>query len=111
MTACASSVLPNQSGNSYDVANLFDGRLDTAWVEGVRGTGLGQSVTLEFPQPRAITTLLLRNGYLKSDRTYSRNARVRRLVISTSRGDGYVTSTTMAGGRGPISAAWAECAG
>lgn len=83
---CVDSVLDPQSGNKYGPGNLFDSRPDTAWVEGVRGNGEGQHLSFEFLAPRDFSTIHLMNGYAKSERTFTRNARVKTLKISGSSG-------------------------
>ncbi|MCA0869684.1 caspase family protein [Seohaeicola saemankumensis] len=83
---CASSELTAQGGNSYGPGNLFDGNPATAWVEGVAGTGEGQALSFDFAAPRTVLRLHLQNGYTKSDRTFTRNARVRDLLVTGSTG-------------------------
>jgi len=83
---CASSVLSSQGGNSYGVSNLLDGNASTAWVEGVKGHGTGQGFVVVFERPTPVTALRLLNGYNKSDRTFSRNSRVRTLLATRSNG-------------------------
>lgn len=83
---CASSVLPPQGSNDYEPANLFDGDPATAWVEGVQGTGPGEAVSWDFAAPADLSYLGLINGYAKSDRTFVRNARIRRVRLTSSTG-------------------------
>lgn len=83
---CVDSVLDPQSGNKYGPANLFDNNSETAWVEGVPGRGEGQRLSFDFANHRDVTTLYLMNGYAKSDRTFTRNSRVRDLKITGSTG-------------------------
>jgi uncharacterized caspase-like protein len=83
---CASSVLSPQSGNRYGAANLVDDKDATAWVEGVEGDGIGESITLEFDRPEAISQITLVNGYAKSPDTYRKNGRVKDLMVRLSNG-------------------------
>lgn len=83
---CASSVLASQGNNSYGPGNLIDDSPATAWVEGVSGTGEGQTLAWEFGTETDIGTLFLINGYAKTDRTFTRNARVARMRVTTSTG-------------------------
>ncbi len=83
---CVDSVLDPQSGNKYGPANLFDDNPETAWVEGVSGKGEGQRLSFDFAGTRDVATLYLMNGYAKSDRTFTRNARIRDLRITGSTG-------------------------
>ena len=83
---CFTSVLPSQGSNSYGPRNVLDGNHRTAWVEGARGQGVGEAFTLIFDDPTVINRWSLRNGYAKSDRTYTRNSRVRELRLTFSNG-------------------------
>lgn len=83
---CTSSVLGDQGKNSYGPENLIDDSPATAWVEGVKGTGEGQTIAWEFGKETDIRTLFLINGYAKSDRAFTRNARVSRLRVTGSTG-------------------------
>ncbi|MEQ8898551.1 MAG: caspase family protein [Roseovarius sp.] len=83
---CTSSVLASQGSNSYGPENLIDDKPETAWVEGVSGTGEGQTLAWEFGADTDINMLYLINGYAKSDRTFTRNARVSSLRVTGSTG-------------------------
>ncbi|WP_050929986.1 NADase-type glycan-binding domain-containing protein [Aestuariivita boseongensis] len=83
---CFSSVLSPQGTNSYGPANAQDGNGSTAWVEGVSGQGIGEGFVVVFSEPVLLSEFSLRNGYTKSDRTFTRNSRVRSLQASTSSG-------------------------
>jgi hypothetical protein len=75
-TYCVSSVLPSQSGNAYGVRNLFDGAGSTAWLPTKQSRGIGQWVTIEFPDRRAVSSILVDNGYQKNDDIFAKNSRV-----------------------------------
>lgn len=85
-TYCASSILAPQAGNRYGPDNLFDGRLETAWVEGKAGDGIGEWVLIETAAPIDIAGVQLLNGYHKNQTVFSRNGRVRGLVLVLSNG-------------------------
>jgi serine/threonine protein kinase len=89
----ATSILPPDvsSGLTYDPSNAVDGDLSTAWSEGVRGNGEGESLTFRFPEPVDLARIDIVNGYAKSPRLFQDNARVRDAVISTESGDLPVT--------------------
>ena len=91
---CASSVLKPGQGNSYRISNLGDGALQTAWVEGVRGHGVGQGILISFEVARTITAIKLVNGYVKSRDIFSKNSRVRELFVTTS--SDYRSTVTLA---------------
>ncbi len=83
---CVSSVLDPQSGNKYGGSNLVDNRLNTAWVEGVSGDGVGEFLSIAFDQEQTVQELSLRNGYNKNRNTYRKNGRVKEVVVRTSTG-------------------------
>jgi len=58
----------------YSVKNVFDGKLDTAWVEGVPGDGEGEFVVVEFENPVAIDGFVLYPGYIKTRKTFVENS-------------------------------------
>lgn len=81
----ATSELP---GN-YKSANLFDGKIDTAWVEGAKGNGIGEWVYIELDAikesvtttPFAIWQIGVVPGYAKSEKTWLENNRVKTAFI------------------------------
>ena len=79
-TLTASSALPSMKDISYTADNAHDFSYKTAWVEGVPGYGIGQSLIYSFPpeNPR-ITTIIVVNGYVKSKKTWDENSRVKTL--------------------------------
>jgi hypothetical protein len=81
---CASSVLAPQYGFTYVPAHLTDGRLDTAWVEGDRGDGLG---TWIVAMPSAtVRGFEIWNGYHKNRSLFVKNSRVHRVDLAMSNG-------------------------
>lgn len=84
---CADSILKASSAGDYGPWNLFDGRPETAWIEGEPDAGVGQLVTLTFAAERQITALRITNGYNKSERLFGRNSRPRMLRLIFASGD------------------------
>lgn len=78
----ASSSLSSSGKYSYQAVNAFDANHDTAWVEGVEGQGIGEYLEYEFAGdcPR-ITTVKIMNGYVKNDRAWQENSRVKKLKM------------------------------
>ena len=79
----ASSYLKSESENiSYKPKNIHDLNFETAWVEGVDGYGIGEYVTYYFRQnsPR-ITDILIANGYVKTEKSFRENSRVKKLKM------------------------------
>ncbi|MCD7971785.1 MAG: Hint domain-containing protein [Candidatus Azobacteroides sp.] len=78
----ASSTLASSGKNTYGVDNLWDDDVRTAWVEGVKGYGVGEYITFAFPEgsPRA-TECQIVTGYSKDEKTWKNNSRVKTLSI------------------------------
>lgn len=98
VTYCASSVLKAQKGNYYTPGMMFDGRRETAWVEGEGSDGLNETVTLHFGSSRKLAGFEIINGYDKDQRTWSNNSRVRTLEATT--GDGKTLTVDLKDVRG-----------
>ena len=81
-TIFATSELKPFNGIAYKASNVHDFSLRTAWVEGVEGYGIGESITCRFPQENPpVTTVMIYNGYMKSDKTWRENSRVKQLKL------------------------------
>ncbi|MBO6508915.1 MAG: caspase family protein [Roseibium sp.] len=83
---CASSVLDPQYGNRYGPGNLVDGKLTTAWVEGVSGNGNGERILINFDRPRLLSGFEIVNGYAKNKDIFFKNARVNTAILRLSDG-------------------------
>lgn len=81
----ASTTLPSQGENDYQVSNLVDLSLGTAWVEGVVGNGLGQSLVYRYDlspgEQRELQALAIHNGYVKSQTAWQNNGRVKAMKL------------------------------
>ena len=99
---CASSVLParvgDRSGRStYEVTNLFDDDLATAWVKARDQPGNGW-ILVDLDRERPVTAIAVANGYQKNATTFRTNFRVRRLRLLSSHGEtGIVTLADSSG--------------
>jgi len=62
--------------------NAHDLSFKTAWIEGVKGYGIGEYIIYHFRQtaPR-ITKIIIANGYVKSHKTWLENSRVKKLKL------------------------------
>ena len=78
----ASSCL-SENGKEYSLKNLRDRRLETPWVEGVPGDGIGEGFTLTFNGGSVDPTLLLMNGYISFDKPYlyEQNNRIKKIKV------------------------------
>ncbi|OGR81035.1 MAG: hypothetical protein A2X32_08820 [Elusimicrobia bacterium GWC2_64_44] len=81
----ASSFLAPAGDTSYDAEKAHDNSLKAAWVEGVPGYGKGQYLEYFFENksPR-LTNVLIYNGYVKSEKTWKENSRVKQLLLSVN---------------------------
>ena len=86
-TVTASSTL-----EGYPLANVLDANKATAWVEGKRGDGIGESIVFEHYKPLELSKIVIFNGYHKSDVLYKANNRVKDLEIRLSSG-GFIKYT------------------
>ncbi|MDR0420293.1 MAG: Hint domain-containing protein [Prevotellaceae bacterium] len=89
----ASSALKPFGNIDYKAQNIHDFNFETAWVEGVKGYGIGESITYRFPywdedisgekmsSDIAVTNVIIFNGYLKSYRAWRDNSRVKQLKL------------------------------
>lgn len=85
LTTIASSTL----GDAYQSANLCDGKAETAWVEGVKGSGIGEWVKINInaevesvtSTPFSILEIGVIPGYAKTKKTWLENNRVKGLTI------------------------------
>ena len=77
-TQTASSELPPFKDINYSPGNAHDLSYKTAWIEGVPGYGIGQSLTYHFrPENPRITKVIVVNGYVKSEKSWNENSRVK----------------------------------
>ena len=71
-------VLEPSGSINYNVRNLCDGNLNTAWVEGSPDSGIGNVIRFYNPCRKAykVKSLSLINGYAKNESTFKENNRV-----------------------------------
>ena len=86
----ASSHLKPQGRNRYDARNIDDGLVNTAWIEGVKGYGIGEVITFTFTRKNFKEAHLEKinfngffviNGYCKDKKTWKENSRVKKIRI------------------------------
>ncbi|MDL2214586.1 hypothetical protein LJC00_00160 [Dysgonomonas sp. OttesenSCG-928-M03] len=66
---------------NYDVRNLLDSDLNTAWVAGKKNSGIGESIELEISNRFNVSGIVLTNGYTKSQKSYTDNNRIKKLRL------------------------------
>jgi serine/threonine protein kinase len=69
---------------TYGPSKLTDGDLDTAWVEGVSGTGVGEWVEFDFAKTVSLSAVSIYSGYGKNTDIYSKNGRATKLEMTFS---------------------------
>jgi hypothetical protein len=85
----SSSYLVPSSGNElkYDPRNLFDGSIQTSWVEGKSNDdGISEWVSIEFENIITLYEVGVINGFASDENTYKSNNRVAGLRIESSSG-------------------------
>lgn len=68
-------------GGEHAPANAYDQDLTTSWAEGKDGTGIGESLTLEFKKPLAIGMVGIFSGAGASPKEFKDANRMRRGVL------------------------------
>jgi hypothetical protein len=78
----ASSALPKSAAGIYAALSANDLSYKTAWVEGKEGDGIGEHLEYFFKNdaPR-ITSIIISNGYVKSESAWKNNNRVKKLKL------------------------------
>lgn len=109
--ATASSQLSDQGKSTYDPSNVvfrtgYNGdMLDTAWAEGVQGTGIGESIELcqmyrgTGEELFTFTEICIVNGYAKTETSWEENGRVK--VFRVYYEDEYLGELTLLDTRQP----------
>ena len=85
--ATASSTLAAQGKHNYDVVNIKDDptrEVQSPWVEGVEGDGIGESITLNVKRPLPLYGILIQPGYYDygNKEPWLKNNRVAALEIT-----------------------------
>jgi len=75
----ASSTL-KEEGISPD--NVFDRNLKTSWAEGAKGTGIDESITMDFSKPVDIAMIGVLHGNFKGKRYWLDNNRLHRAEVT-----------------------------
>ncbi|RJS14751.1 hypothetical protein DRW03_34395 [Corallococcus sp. H22C18031201] len=77
----ASSTLKSKTPGRYAARNAFDGDPTTAWVEGARGPGDGESLAVTFTTPVRLYGFVLWPGYTKTQATFRDNVIPRQVLL------------------------------
>lgn len=74
LRAEATSVLESSSAGTYGPENVLDRNPSTAWVEGVSGLGVGESITLYSEQTQKVHGIKILSGYWKNEDILKKNS-------------------------------------
>ncbi len=79
----ASSTLPPQGKNSYQISRVSDANPFTAWTEGDTEYGVGESITFTWKEfmDGSCTKLVMMNGYQKGQSHMENNSRIRTMDV------------------------------
>ena len=82
-TTYSSSNLKNIGAITYGADNAFDMNVSTAWVEGVKGDGIGEtfSHSIKVGDTHQMASVEIYNGYCKDVTTWRNNNRVKELEM------------------------------
>ena len=87
---CITEVYATSSLSEYDMTHspnrVIDGNTSTAWVEGVKGNGLGESVAFLLDDTYMMSGFEIYTGYQKDSDRYYKNARPKEISVSFSDG-------------------------
>jgi len=86
-TSSASSFLPTDRGGQYQSWMAMDGTIETSWVEGVAGPGIGEWIQFSFPGTVEIHYVNLDVGYDRDDDIFYANNRIKRVIFVFSNGE------------------------
>ena len=75
---------------THSPERIFDGDISTAWVEGVNGQGIGETITIYFDKEYLLSKAVVHAGYQKNSELYEKNSRPKELQISFSDGSSQV---------------------
>ena len=81
----ASSEL-QEAGQDHRATMMRDKNLSTAWVEGVAGTGEGETITLYAESPQKVHGIRIAAGFYKDRDLFEKNGRPTRLRFTFSDG-------------------------
>ncbi|EIE01305.1 MULTISPECIES: NADase-type glycan-binding domain-containing protein [Leptospira] len=77
----------SEGETTYSGNKLFDDFLDP-WCEGTNTEGIGETITLNFPDKKVIDSFLIKNGYAYG-KLFSNNNRVKDIEVEEANGKKY----------------------
>ncbi len=79
-TVSATSSLADEKDITYKAENLKN-HWNDVWSEGVKGSGIGESIVFKLIKPTKLTAISIKNGHHKSDQLYTKNNRVKQMEL------------------------------
>jgi hypothetical protein len=76
-----SSVLQDEEKYTYKPSNLFDKDTNTAWVEGKKGIGIGESVEILLEPETELLEIGIKNGYIANKDIYLKNGIIKKIKV------------------------------
>ncbi len=84
LTTASSTLAPSSTAN-FSPDNLMDGS-DASWSEGVKGSGVGEYIQLDFRYPDYMRYVMFKNGY-GTKKHWKSNSRIKSFKISNEEGE------------------------
>jgi hypothetical protein len=87
VTATASTTLCEKKPKvCHGADQLLDGKMDTAWCEGLPGDGQGATITLTFAKPEKLDRMFLAPHFARTFALAEQNNRLKTIAIDTDGG-------------------------
>lgn len=80
-----SSSFRSNSKEKFPPAYALDGRLDSSWVEGTEGDGIGESISISYKSDISFQTLAIYNGF-GDPKEWGNHNRIKKLKLTTDNG-------------------------
>ncbi len=77
----------SKDNSTYEPANTLDGNVSTAWIEGVDGDGINESITYRFEEEYDVSKVVIYNGFLKSKYRYTINGKPTKIQMVFGNGE------------------------
>lgn len=90
LSAYSTSTLGDQAGFNYAADNIIDADTSTCWAEGVDGSGIGEIIEIGSNKTLEFNTIIINNGYCKSERLFNENNRAKKLRLTFDDGESVI---------------------
>jgi hypothetical protein len=88
VVAPAKATASSEKAGAGIAAFAVDGAVESAWIEGKPGTGIGESLTLTFARPVPVHLIRLIPGCATSAKDWARNNRIQSVGLTFDAGSG-----------------------